>query len=113
MAAIKFLAGFICLAVIGGSWGFGSNTLRKENNYEKVIRIARKEIGVVERTGKNDGARIAAYLSYCGIGAPAPYCAAYLSWCFGQADYKEPKTAWSPALFPISRLITVPKPGIV
>ncbi|MBB5440574.1 hypothetical protein HDC92_004277 [Pedobacter sp. AK017] len=36
-----------------------------------------------------------------------------MSWCFGKAGYVLPKTAWSPALFPASRLVTTAKPGIV
>ncbi|SMD08212.1 hypothetical protein SAMN04488524_4732 [Pedobacter africanus] len=86
---------------------------KEESVYENIIRIARKEIGVVERTGKNDGQRIAEYLRYCNIGTPAPYCAAFVSWVFGQAGYSQPRTAWSPALFQSSRLTREPKPGIV
>ncbi|MDR6785239.1 hypothetical protein J2X78_003813 [Pedobacter africanus] len=67
----------------------------------------------MERTNKNDGERIAEYLRYCNIGTPAPYCAAFLSFVFGQAGLKQPRTAWSPALFPVSRLVKEPKPGIV
>lgn len=87
--------------------------IRKENGYEKVIGIARKEIGVVERTGNNDGKRIAEYLDYVGFKEGAPYCAAFVSWCFAKAGYPVPKTAWSPALFPAVRLVKAPKPGVV
>ncbi|WP_316811349.1 peptidoglycan-binding protein [Pedobacter heparinus] len=48
-----------------------------------------------------------------GIKAPAAWCSAWLSWVFGQAGYKQPRTAWSPALFPASRLVAAPRPGIV
>ncbi|WP_225872698.1 NlpC/P60 family protein [Pedobacter frigoris] len=68
---------------------------------------------MVERTGKNDGARIAEYLGYCNIKSPAAYCAAWVSWVFGQAGYSEPRTAWSPSLFPKARLVKELKPGIV
>ncbi|WP_316788779.1 peptidoglycan-binding protein [Pedobacter frigoris] len=77
----------------------------KKNEYETIIGIARKEIGVVERTGRNDGERIAEYLAYCNIKSPAPYCAAWVSWVFGQAGYSLPRTAWSPALFPKGRVL--------
>ncbi|TKC08996.1 CHAP domain-containing protein [Pedobacter frigoris] len=109
MGASKGFFWAVCIICICGSRGYSRSVV----DYEKVIRIARKEIGVVERTGKNDGARIAEYLNYCNIKSPAPYCAAWVSWCFGQAGYSQPKTAWSPSLFPTSRLVKEPKPGVV
>jgi hypothetical protein len=78
-----------------------------------VVSIARAEIGVKELTGKNDGKRIAEYLVYTGIKVPAPYCASYVSWCFGKAGYTQPKTAWSPSMFPASRVAKEPKPADV
>src|SRR5690606_8166925 len=33
------------------------------------------------------------------------WCAAFVSWCHGQAGYTEPRNAWSPALFPKSKTI--------
>ncbi|MNY35159.1 hypothetical protein D3C86_1695460 [compost metagenome] len=83
------------------------------NDAFSVIEIATKEIGVVERIGKNDSERIREYLDYCHIKTPAPYCAAFLSFCFGQAGYKQPRTAWSSALFPTARLVKEPEPGMV
>ncbi|TKC07700.1 peptidoglycan-binding protein [Pedobacter frigoris] len=77
------------------------------------MEIARKEIGVREATNRNDGQRVEGYLGYVGFKKGAPYCAAFLSWCFGQAGYSQPRTAWSPALFPASRLVKEPLPGIV
>ncbi|MBB5438639.1 hypothetical protein HDC92_002320 [Pedobacter sp. AK017] len=41
------------------------------------------------------------------------WCAAFCSWCFGQAGYKAPKTAWSPALFPPGRIVKAALPGMV
>ena len=101
------------LCFFWGNWGNDRNIIGKEKDYEKVIGIARKEIGVVERTDKNDGDRIGQYLGYVGFKEGAPYCAAFVSWCFAKAGYPAPRTAWSPALFPALRLVTVPKPGLV
>ena len=67
--------------------------------------IYRSEIGVKEATGHNDGSRIAEYLKYCGLSEGYSWCAAFVSWCHGQAGYTEPRNAWSPALFPASRTI--------
>jgi hypothetical protein len=76
------------------------------------LRIAAAELGVRE-VGNNDGARVRAYLTYTGIKTPAPWCAAWISYCFGKAGFAEPRTAWSPAMFPVSRLTLDPKPADV
>lgn len=83
----------------------------KTRNYERIIKIARNEIGVRE-TGTNSSERIDQYNAYVGF-RKAPWCAAFCSWCFGQAGYSQPKTAWSPGLFPISRIVKEPLPGMV
>jgi hypothetical protein len=44
---------------------------------------------------------------------PAPWCAAWVSRCFGRAGHGEPRTAWSPVLFPGARSGQVPKERIV
>jgi hypothetical protein len=93
---------------------FGGGFIKKEDKgYGRVIEIARKEIGVREATGRNDGARVGQYLNYVGFKQAAPWCAAWVSWVFGQAGYQEPKTAWSPALFPERRLVRDALPGYV
>lgn len=72
----------------------------------RVLDIARGEIGVRE-VGQNGGKRISEYLEYTGIKVPAPYCAAWVSWCFWKAGYPEPRTAWSPSLFPKGRMVGI------
>src|SRR5690606_38642142 len=67
--------------------------------------IYSREIGVREETDNNDGERIGEYLNYTGLTAGYAWCAAYVSWCFKEAGLKEPKTAWSPSLFPGRRII--------
>ena len=81
----------------------------------------RNEIGIPEATGRKDGPRVAEYLRYCGLGEGYAWCAAFVSWCHGQAGYAAPRNAWSPALFPLSRMIwsndegtrSIPKEGDV
>jgi len=53
------------------------------------------------------------YLRYIGLGKGHAWCAAFLSWLHGQAGYKEPRSGWSPALFPASKLSKVAKPGAI
>ncbi|WP_316814280.1 peptidoglycan-binding protein [Pedobacter heparinus] len=84
----------------------------KEKNRSAVIDIARKEIGVRE-SGHNSGPRIREYLAYVGFKEAAPWCSAFCSWCFGQAGLVKPRTAWSPGLFPVSRLARDGLPGML
>nr|WP_226905010.1 peptidoglycan-binding protein [Pedobacter schmidteae] len=132
MGTTKIFCGLVCLAVIGlcgvhycggvavpdqvRNDGKGARVFvvkTKKENYENVIKIARKEIGVREKGCQNCGARIRDYLNCVGIKSPAPYCAAWVSWCFAQAGYPQPRTAWSPALFPAARVVKAPEPAIV
>jgi hypothetical protein len=127
MATVRILLGIVWLAFIGGGWCFSGGVVgyekRKEkiatgrrapcNDARRIIEIARKEIGVREEGCENCGIAVARYLSYCNIKSPAQWCAAWISWCFGQAGYHSPKTAWSPALFPASKLVAAARPGIV
>jgi len=70
---------------------------------QQIVDIALNEIGVKEATGNNDGQRVEEYLAYTGLGKGYAWCAAFVSWCYGQAGLSAPRNAWSPALFPMSR----------
>jgi len=94
---------------------------------EPTLReIYTAEIGIRETSGNNDGSRVGEYLRYCGLDEGYAWCAAFVSWCHGQAGYTEPRNAWAAALFPASRTIwhaekplpmnsiqTIPRPGDV
>ena len=56
------------------------------------------EIGVREKTGKNDGPRVEEYLAVTNLGKGYAWCASFVSWVFAEAGFEEPRTAWSPAL---------------
>lgn len=58
--------------------------------------IYTSQIGVREKTGKNDGKEVEMYLRSVGLGSGFSYCAAYLKWCFDSAQIKTTITAWSP-----------------
>ncbi len=77
-----------------------STTSRK-----RLQQIYNAEIGVREATGKNDGLRIQQYLQVVGLHGDYSYCSAFISWIFSKAGMAEPRTAWSPALFPDKRVI--------
>jgi len=78
---------------------------KSETDRQRLQSIYSKEVGVREKTNKNDGERIANYLNYTGLPEGYAWCAAFVSWSFGEAGFKEPKTAWSPALFPKKTII--------
>lgn len=79
----------------------------------QVLNIARSQLGVREATGNNDGHKVEAYLDYVGHAKGAPWCAAFVSWVFGQAGHGQPRTAWSPSLFPRARQVAKPAPALV
>ncbi|TKC03482.1 C40 family peptidase [Pedobacter cryotolerans] len=70
-------------------------------------------MGVREATGKNDGTAVEAYLGYTGHKKGEPWCASFVSWVYGKAGYVQPRTAWSPALFPLARQAIHPLPADV
>jgi hypothetical protein len=70
-----------------------------------IRKIYTAEIGVREKTGKNDGERVEEYLAVTQLGKGYAWCAAFVSWVFAEAGFSEPRTPWSPALFPKKRVI--------
>ena len=72
---------------------------------QRVYQIARGELGIREASGNNDGQRVEQYLRYTNLGKGYEWCAAFVSWCYGQAGVPVPRTPWSPALFPHERSI--------
>ncbi|RYD96426.1 MAG: peptidoglycan-binding protein [Sphingobacteriales bacterium] len=78
-------------------------------NRSTILRIAHSQLGVREATGKNDGKEVETYLSYTGNKKGEPWCASFVSWVYGKAGFVQPRTAWSPSLFPLSRHTLNPK----
>jgi hypothetical protein len=71
---------------------------------QKLVNIALGEVGLRERTGNNDGARVEEYLAAVKLKSRNPYCAAFLSWVYMQEGFAKPRSGWSPDLVPLSRL---------
>ena len=80
-------------------------------NRERILRIAQSQLGVREATGRNDGKEVEAYLGYTNNKKGEPWCASFVSWVYGKAGFVQPKTAWSPSLFPLARQTLNPKPA--
>lgn len=95
--------------------GFAVRKLGTENwklqtsDRELILGIAQSQVGVREATGNNDGAAVEAFLTYTGNKKGEPWCASFISWVYGKAGFSTPKTAWSPSLFPIARLVSEPQ----
>lgn len=70
---------------------------------QSIVKLAVSELGVREATGRNDGPRVEEYLRYTKLGKGYAWCAAFVSWVYGQAGLAEPRNPWSPALFPDAR----------
>lgn len=47
------------------------------------------QIGVRELTGYNDGKQVETYLKYVGLPKGQPWCAAFVSWAYGQNGLKK------------------------
>lgn len=58
------------------------------------------EIGVREQSGRNDGKQVETYLAYVGLKKGNPWCAAFVCWSLGKAGIRNPRSGWSPDLFP-------------
>lgn len=71
----------------------------KLTDAQKVLAVARGEMGVREATGNNDGPRVEAYLASTGNVKGEPYCASFVYWC-GKTALGDrnpyPRSAWSP-----------------
>jgi hypothetical protein len=67
---------------------------------ERILATAATQIGVTEKTGKNDGKDIEAYIASVGLDAKGgyPYCACFVYWVGKEAIGKSPypRSAWSP-----------------
>lgn len=91
---------YILLLVLGFHSGFSQPVLR-----DKVRQTYTAELGVRETTGRNDGLRVETYLKYVGLGKGNPWCAAFVCWSLGQNKISNPRSGWSPALFPSGNVI--------
>jgi len=78
------------------------------NNYSlqvsKVRSVYTSQIGIREKQ-PNSGKDVEKYLRYVNLPKGNPWCAAFVCWVFGQANIVNPRTGWSPDLFPASRTI--------
>ena len=75
------------------------------------MSVAASQIDVRELTGHNDGQAVERYLAVTGLGKGYPWCAAFVCWVYRIAGFSRPASAWSPDLFPKSRITKEVLPG--
>lgn len=110
MATARLLFFIICLITFNRPLLHAGNPV---NEGARIVALARVDLYVREKTGKNDGPEVERYLAYTGFKKGTPWCASFISYLFYTAGYAGPKTAWSPALFPAHRLVKTPMPALV
>lgn len=93
--------------ILGLFLAFGLTCISGQNARNRVKEIYTAELGVRELSGRNDGERVEMYLQSVGHKKGAPWCAAFVSWVYQEADIKAPRSAWSPAWFPISNTVYI------
>ena len=67
-----------------------------EKQFPLLEIVYLSQLGVREKTGKNDGPEVEMYLKATGLGKGNPWCAAFVRWCFDESGTKTTITAWSP-----------------
>ena len=64
---------------------------------ECLSELFTSQIGVRETKGSNSGIRVDGYLKSVGLSPGYPWCAAFVSWCFQNAEVSAPISAWVPS----------------
>jgi len=80
VVCVLYHFGITCFAQPG-------NTVRA-----KVQHTYYSQVGIREKTGHNDGVEVERYLSYVWLKKGNPWCAAFVSWTFGQNGIKKARS---------------------
>jgi len=104
--ALLCLLGIICLTT--SSNGQVDNFKPDKNTPNSLVKwvqqIYTSQIGIREK-GTNSGPEVEKYLRYVNLSKGNPWCAAFVCWVLGEAGVSNPKSGWSPDLFPASKTI--------
>lgn len=110
-AVINFSIFYIlCLLIINGRQVNAQSMLIKgESNslkslQQKVQQIYTSQVDIREKQ-PNSGPAVEQYLRYVNLPKGNPWCAAFVCWVFGEAGVSNPRTGWSPSLFPAGKVI--------
>jgi hypothetical protein len=113
MATTRFIFSLLCCISALGNGMPNRHLLKPSAAQKELVAIAISQLGIKETGSNNHGTQVKKYLAYTHLKEGNSWCAAFVSWVFGQAGYAQPQTAWSPALFPIGKQTQLPQPGDV
>ena len=88
------------------SYAQSSNKLR-----DCIQQTYTSQLGVRELTGNNDGIAVEKYLSYVWLKKGQPWCAAFVSWSFGQNGIKKARSGGCVQL--MEQGTTIYKSGVI
>jgi hypothetical protein len=112
MGKIPIVPLAVCLSA-GLGWAYPAGHHVGDAVGQRIVHAAEAQIGIREKSGRNDGPAVRGYLAYVGLSEGNAWCAAFVSWVFGTSGYASPRTAWSPDLFPVKRRSASLRPGYV
>jgi hypothetical protein len=83
----------LTIALLFGSDSYGQVVIGVEETglaaRDRVLAVARASIGQTEKTGNNDGVFVDRVLASVGLeGSGAPYCAAFVRYCYDRAGLR-------------------------
>lgn len=86
--------------------GLGAKSSFPTTNNQQLTtkKIYDSQIGIRE-LGINTGPQVEEYLRYVHLKKGQPWCAAFICWVYGQAGIENPRSGWSPDLFPVPKII--------
>ncbi|HQS52214.1 MAG TPA: hypothetical protein PLN99_09980, partial [Daejeonella sp.] len=90
-----------------GPRGYSLNKIFRKDYSDIIARVKQvydSQIGIKE-SGWNSGPDVEQYLRYVNLPKGNPWCAAFVCWVFGKAGVANPRTGWTPSLFPASNVI--------
>ena len=106
MAKTKIILCSLLLLISSFSYAQSSNQLR-----DKIRATYTSQLGVRELTGNNDGIAVEKYLNYVWLKKGQPWCAAFVSWSFGQNGIKKARSGGCVQL--MEQGTTIYKSGVI
>ena len=106
MAKAKIILCSLLFFISSLSYAKSGNQLR-----DKIRATYTSQLGVRELTGNNDGVAVEKYLSYVWLKKGQPWCAAFVSWSFGQNGIKKARSGGCVQL--MEQGTTIYKSGVI
>jgi hypothetical protein len=94
----------VCLFLLICSIGYSQQGNQLRDNIQKTYT---SKIGVRELSGRNDGVEVETYLKYVWLKKGQPWCAAFVSWVYGQNGIKKARSGGCVALMEQGRTIYI------